>query len=76
VAKVNWKIKQLLEQHGITPYRLWKESGLAQKTVYTLSHDKGDRADLGTLGTLVSTLERLTGQTITPNDVLEVVRDG
>ena len=73
---MKWKIRQLLEKHNITPYRLWKESGLAQKTIYTLSHDKGERADLGTLGTLVSTLEKLTGQTVTPNDLLEVVRDG
>jgi DNA-binding Xre family transcriptional regulator len=75
VAIVKWKIKTLLEQHNITPYRLWKESGLAQKTVYTLSHDKGERADLRTLGTLVDTLEKLTGATVTPNDLLEVVRD-
>ena len=72
---MNWKIKQLLEQHKITPYRLWKESGLARQTVYTLAHDKGDRVDLGTLGTVLHSLERLTGKRIELTDVLEVVRD-
>ena len=72
---MNWKIKQLLEQHNITPYRLWKESGLARQTVYTLAHDKGDRVDLGTLGTVLHCLERLTGKRVELTDVLEVVRD-
>ena len=73
---MNWKIKQLLEQHNITPYRLWKESGLARQTIYTLAHDKGDRVDLGTLGTVLQSLERLTGKRVELADVLEVVRDG
>lgn len=72
---MKWKIRSYLESHNLTPYRLWRESGLAQRTVYTLAHDKGDRADLGTLGTLIATLEKLTGETLTPNDLLEVVRD-
>lgn len=72
---MKWKIKSYLEAHKLTAYRIWKESGLAQRTVYTLASDKGDRADLGTLGTLLETLERLTGETLTPNDLLEVVRD-
>jgi DNA-binding Xre family transcriptional regulator len=71
---VKWKLKSFLEQNQITAYRVWKESGLAQSTVYTLSNDKGDRADLATLGTLIETLERLTGKVITPNDLLEVAR--
>ena len=76
VSTVKWRIKAFLTEHNITPYRVWKESGLAQKTVYTLAHDRGDRADLGTLGALVDALERLTGKPVTPNDLLEVVRDG
>ena len=76
VYPVKWKIRQLLEQHNITPYRLWKDSGLARQTVYTLAHDKGDRVDLGTLGTVLFTLEKLTGKTVQLDDLLEVVRDG
>ena len=73
--QVNWKIRQLLVQYNITPYRLWKESGLARQTVYTLAHDKGDRVDLGTLGTVLAALERLTGKKMELADVLEVIRD-
>ena len=72
---MRWRIKAYLQAARITPYRLWKESGLAQSTVYALAKDRGDRADLATLGRLVETLERLTGRTVTPNDLLEVVRD-
>ena len=72
---MRWKVKAYLAEHNITPYRLWKESGLAQRTIYTLSQDRGDRADMATLGRLVDALERLTGGTVTPNDLLEVVRD-
>jgi DNA-binding Xre family transcriptional regulator len=75
VTTVKWKLKAYLDQHNVTPYRLWKESGLAQSTIYTLSKDRGDRADLSTLGRIVETLERLTGKPVTPNDLLEVVRD-
>jgi hypothetical protein len=70
-----WKVKDFLTAHGITPYRLWKDSKLAQKTVYTLANDKGDRIDLGTFGRVVSTLSRLTGQPVTPNDLLEVIEE-
>jgi DNA-binding Xre family transcriptional regulator len=76
VYKVTWKLKQLLEQHNITPYRLWRESGLARQTVYTLAHNKGDRVDLGTLGAVLLTLEKLLGRRMVLDDVLEVVRDG
>jgi DNA-binding Xre family transcriptional regulator len=76
VYTVRWKIRQLLEQHNITPYRLWKDSGLARQTVYTLAHDKGDRVDLGTLGAVLHTLEKLIGKPVRLDDVLEVVRDG
>lgn len=71
---MRWKVKAYLEKHNITPYRLWKESGLAQTTVYALSHDKGERIDLTTLGTLIETLERLTRRQIEPGELLEVNR--
>jgi DNA-binding Xre family transcriptional regulator len=76
VYQVNWKIRQFLDKHNITPYRLWKESGLARQTVYTLAHDKGDRVDLGALGTVLFTLEKLIAKPVTLDDLLEVVRDG
>jgi DNA-binding Xre family transcriptional regulator len=74
VYQVNWKIKELLSKHKITPYRLWKESGLARQTVYTLAHNKGDRVDLGTLGSVLHALERIIEERVELSDVLEVIR--
>ena len=71
---VRWKIKRLLDEHRITPYRLWKESGLGRNTVYTITRAKTDRVDLAALGELVDTLERLTGEPIEVSDLLEVQR--
>lgn len=72
---MRWRLKQYLEENGITPYRLWKDSGLAQQTVYTLAQNKGDRVDLNTLGTVLATLERLTRRRVSLDDLLEVIRD-
>jgi DNA-binding Xre family transcriptional regulator len=76
VVTVKWKVRTFLDANNITPYRLWKDSGLARQTVYTLSHDKGERVDLGTLGVILATLGKLTQRPVELSDVLEVVRDG
>jgi DNA-binding Xre family transcriptional regulator len=73
---VKWKVKDLLEQHGKTPYALWKASGVSRTTLYAITGGKMDGLHFDTLDKLIRGLEALTGQTITPNDVLEVVRDG
>lgn len=72
---VRWKLRDYLDKHKITPYRLWVDSGLARQTVYTLAQNKGDRVDLNTLGTVITTLEKLTHKRVNLDDVLEVVRD-
>jgi DNA-binding Xre family transcriptional regulator len=74
VVTVKWRIRAFLDANNITPYRLWKESGLARQTVYTLAHDRGDRVDLGTLGAVLSTLEKLVSRPVELADVLEVIR--
>ena len=71
---MKWKVRAFLDANNITPYRLWKDSGLARQTVYTLAHDKGDRVDLGTLGAVLSTLGKLVNRPVELSDVLEVVR--
>lgn len=73
---MKWKVKDLLEQHGKTPYALWKASGVSRTTLYAITGGKMDGLHFDTLDKLIRGLEALTGQTITPNDVLEVVRDG
>lgn len=74
MVTVRWKIRAFLDANNITPYRLWKDSGLARQTVYTLAHDKGDRVDLGTLAAVLSTLGTLVNRPVEISDVLEVIR--
>lgn len=68
-------INGYLEQRNITAYRLIKESGLAPNTVYTLARTPAKRIDLDTLESIVKALTRLTGQPVTPNDLLEVIEE-
>ena len=69
------RLKEFLESNGKTPYALWKITGLPRNTVYSISQGKALRLDLDTLGSLLHGLETLTGKIVTPNDLLEVVRD-
>jgi DNA-binding Xre family transcriptional regulator len=75
VYTVKLTIRNYLEQHNASAYRLWKASGLPKNTAYALASGKTTRIDLDTLGKVVFGLEQITGKTITPNDVLEVIRD-
>jgi DNA-binding Xre family transcriptional regulator len=70
---IRLNINSYLEQQNITAYRLIKESGLAPNTVYTLARTPAKRIDLDTLESIVKALTRLTGQPVTPNDLLEVI---
>ena len=69
---VRLNTKQLLEKRNLTPYRIWKESKLSRGTVYALARNKGERADFHTLGAFVTVVERLSGEPVTVNDLLEI----
>lgn len=60
-----------LKRHGLTPYRLVKESGLAQATVYNMARTPAQRVDLDTVGTLLDALRRMTGERVKVDDLLE-----
>ena len=59
----------------MSAYSLWKASGLPRNTVYSISQGKAARVDLDTMGKLLYGLEKLTGETVEPNDLFEVIRD-
>jgi DNA-binding Xre family transcriptional regulator len=75
VFKVKLRVKAYLEQRNLSAYALWKVSGLPRNTVYSISQGKALRVDLDTMGKLMYGLEKLTGETVTPNDLFEVIRD-
>ena len=67
---VHWTVKPLLDRHGITPYRLMKESGLAQGTIYRLVNGDTRSLNADTLDRVMSALRRLTGEEIELSDLL------
>jgi DNA-binding Xre family transcriptional regulator len=75
VYQVKLRIKAYLEQRNMSAYALWKASGLPRNTVYSISQGKALRVDLETMGKLLFGLEKLTGETVEPNDLFEVVRN-
>ena len=68
---VRWKVKAYLEAHNLTPYRLRKESGLAQGTVYRLVNGDTVNLNAATLDATIKTLRKLTGEHVDISDVLE-----
>lgn len=68
---VRWKVRQYLEAHNLTPYRLMKESGLAQGTVYRLVNGDTQNLNATTLDATIRALRTLTGKPVDIPDVLE-----
>ena len=68
---VRWKVYEILEAHDISIYRLMKESGLAQGTVYRLVKGDTSTVNAETLDRVMTTLRRLTGQQLQISDLLE-----
>jgi DNA-binding Xre family transcriptional regulator len=68
---MTWKLKECLDRHDITPYRLAKESGLALSTVYSLTNTQPERLDMNSLDAIMGTLEKITGRPVALTDLLE-----
>lgn len=66
-----WKVKEFLEAHGVSAYRLMKEAGLAQGTAYRLAHNEASGLHLETLDAAIAALRRLTGKEVGLGDLLE-----
>ena len=71
MVPVRWKVYQILEAHDISVYRLMKESGLAQGTVYRLVKGDTSTVNAETLDRVMTTLRRLTGKRLEISDLLE-----
>lgn len=68
---LKWTLKTYLETHGITAYRLAQTTDVSTTTIYDLARGKHERISLEVLDKVLGSLEKLTGQPVTPNDVLE-----
>lgn len=72
---VHFTLRQYLNTHGLSAYRLAQAARgrVSERTVYALARGEVSRVDLGTLGAVLSTLEELTGEPVSPADLLGVV---
>jgi DNA-binding Xre family transcriptional regulator len=67
---VHWTVRPLLERHGISAYRLMKESGLAQGTVYRLVRGDTRSLNADTLDRVMTALRNLTKEKVEVGDLL------
>lgn len=67
---LNWKLKDLLEENDITPYRFIQESDLSASTIYRITGGRTEGVQGKVLDEILSTLHRLTGKIYGPSDVL------
>ena len=79
---IRWKLRAILEAQGATVRDLAREIGrrggkTSEITLYRINGRGGQITPKGldVLEDVLTGLEGLTGQTFTPNDLLEVVRD-
>lgn len=72
---IEFTLKTFLAAHGLSAYRLAQASQgrVSRGTVYALARGGVSRVDLGTLGAIITTLEELTGQVVTPGELLAAV---
>lgn len=65
-------VKDILQNHKISGYRLAKETGMTPKAIYNLLDEDNppQRIEIRTLETLISTLSDLTGNQIQVQDLL------
>ena len=70
---IRLNLHRFLERHAISTYRVVKETSgtLAANTVYDLARRPAQRIDLDTVGAVVTALERITGEPVTIQDLLE-----
>lgn len=77
MAEMKWNLEDWLETRGVTRYELAQNMGGNVKTrltsLYRMREPK--RIDLAVMGEIVSALRHITGEEVTPNDLLEYVPD-
>lgn len=68
---IAWRIKEFLDDHDLTPYRLVQASGIPQGTVYRLVNGDTRNLNADTLALTLDALRVLTGEPVGLDDVLE-----
>lgn len=77
MAHMRWNLDTWLKARGVTRYALAKSMGGNEKSRLTTLYRMRDpqRIDLNVMAEIVSALRKLTGEDVTPNDLLEFKPD-
>ncbi len=69
---IRWKVKPLLDTHGVTPYRLMVHSGLSRAVTYAIANGTHTALDSGVIDKLIPAMRELTGnEALQIGDVVE-----
>lgn len=74
MTTIRWRLNNILKTHNITAYKLEQalRGRVSRNTVYRWAKEMPQSLDLAALPHMLEALTRLTGQPVTPNDLLEV----
>lgn len=77
MMQAQWRLRDYLNSKGITAYRLAKAiPEVRQATIYRLAaEDAPQSVSFDVLSQVITGLRKLTGQDITPNDLICVVEE-
>lgn len=72
-AQLRWTLKETLQRHGISMYKLVEQSELTKRTVYeNLAQGKATRVDVKTLEKILSALEVLLERKVEIEEVFVI----
>ena len=80
--RARWKLPELLEREGVTPYRLHKdieesaEGKASRNTIYRWSNELPDTLDVALLMSVIEALRKRTGKGVQVSDLLEYEEEG
>ncbi|MDU2239381.1 MAG: helix-turn-helix transcriptional regulator [Paenibacillus sp.] len=70
---IKLKLEETLSGAGITKNALAREAKVRPNLIYDMCEGKTKRIDLETLGTILDTLNTMTGRSFTLNDIMEYI---
>lgn len=75
MIEARWNLKTYLQAHNLTPYRLARAlPDMRQATIYRLvAQDSPQSVSFDILARVISGLRALTGEEVTPNDLITLV---
>jgi transcriptional regulator with XRE-family HTH domain len=71
MSRVRWRLKEYLDEHGLSAYALTKATKLSPNAIYSIARGETNQVRLETLGGLLVGLRKLTGEDVSFDAVLE-----